>query len=208
MLCLPKLPYGFSDLEPFLSTQTLEIHYGKHHQTYLDSLNQLLANHEECKNWSLEEIIRWAWEKGERVRLFNSAAQVWNHTFFWNSITSLEKKKELFGKLHEKIQQDFGSIGEFTAQFKSAALAQFGSGWVWLIWNSELKNLQILATSNAETPLVSKTLVPLLVCDVWEHAYYLDYQNRRGDFVDRFLRDFVNWEFAEQRFCDLYPSPG
>ncbi len=193
MFTLSLLPYEKNELEPVISAQTLEFHYGKHHQTYVDNLNKFVAG-SELENESLENIIIKTTGDAEKAAIFNNAAQVYNHTFFWNSLKPYTKKSEPSQKFLEMINKSFGSLENFYAEFKTLAVSQFGSGWAWLVLeNSELK---IMKTANADTP-IAHGLKPLLTIDVWEHAYYLDYQNRRADFVDNILKNLLNWEFAE-----------
>lgn len=183
MLTLPALPYALNALEPFISERTMDFHYHKHHQTYIDNLNKLISNTPFAK-MELEKIITETAEQKQYGAIFNNAAQVWNHTFFWHSMKPRGSQLKN-PALYERITSDFGSFEQFKTTFKQEALAQFGSGWVWLIENQRGK-LEIVKTSNADTPLAHH-LLPLLTCDVWEHAYYLDYQNRRGEFIDGFL---------------------
>ena len=190
----PDLPYPIDALEPHVSATTLEFHHGKHHRAYVDKLNAAIAGtaHE---NKSLEEIISAAAETSE-TGIFNNAAQAWNHTFLWNSM-SPNGGGEPTGQLAEAIDDRFGGVEQFKADFKDAALAQFGSGWTWLVRTSA--GLDIVSTGNADTPLVHGA-TPLLTLDVWEHAYYLDYQNKRDAYVDTFLNNLINWDFAAQNF--------
>jgi Fe-Mn family superoxide dismutase len=187
---LPKLPYALDALEPHISKRTLEFHHGKHHKAYVDKTNELIAN-TDLANKSLEEIVRAAAGQKDKATLFNNAAQAWNHTFLWNSMSPKGGKPT--GALAEGIEKDLGGFATFAENFKKAAVGQFGSGWAWLTLANG--KLEISATGNADTPLVhGKT--PLLTLDVWEHAYYLDYQNRRPDYVSTFLEKIVNWDFA------------
>jgi Fe-Mn family superoxide dismutase len=187
---LPKLPYALDALEPHTSKLTLEFHHGKHHKAYVDKTNELIANTDLAKK-SLEEIVRAAAGQKDKATLFNNAAQAWNHTFLWNSMSPKGGKPT--GALAEAIERDLGGFATFAENFKKAAVGQFGSGWAWLTLANG--KLEISATGNADTPLVhGKT--PLLTLDVWEHAYYLDYQNRRPDYVSTFLEKIVNWDFA------------
>jgi len=187
---LPKLPYALDALEPHISKRTLEFHHGKHHKAYVDKTNELIAN-TDLANKSLEEIVRAAAGQKDKATLFNNAAQAWNHTFLWNSMSPKGGKPT--GALAEGIEKDLGGFATFAENFKKAAVGQFGSGWAWLTFANG--KLEISATGNADTPLVhGKT--PLLTLDVWEHAYYLDYQNRRPDYVSTFLEKIVNWDFA------------
>jgi Fe-Mn family superoxide dismutase len=188
---LPPLPYAPEALEPAISARTLSFHYGKHHQGYLDNLNKLVAG-TEWAGQPLEKVVVGAAGKAESAALFNNAAQVWNHTFFWRSMKPGGGGTPS-GRLLQLIEASFGTFDAFRNAFVAAGLAQFGSGWVWLIQDGE--TLQIVKTPNADTPLAHGQ-TPLLTCDVWEHAYYLDYQNRRKDFVQTFLDHLANWDFA------------
>ncbi len=188
---LPTLPYAQGALEPHLSARTLSFHYGKHHQAYVDNLNKLTAD-VKMAALPLEDIIRQTAGKSEQAGLFNNAAQVWNHTFFWNSMKSGGGGVPT-GKLAERIIATFGSFAAFKTAFSEAAMAQFGSGWAWLVQEGD--TLKIVRTSNADTPLAHGQSA-LLTCDVWEHAYYLDYQNRRPDYITTFLEKLVNWDFV------------
>lgn len=182
---LPELPYAKDALAPHLSKETLEFHHGKHHNAYVVKLNQLTEGKPEA-NKSLEELIRTT-EGG----VFNQAAQIWNHTFFWHSM-SPTGGGEPTGKVLEALTQSFGSVEQFKKDFAAAALGQFGSGWAWLVKDGD--KLAITTTSNAGCPLKDgKT--PLLTCDVWEHAYYIDFRNDRAKFVETFWK-VVNWDFV------------
>ena len=183
---LPKLPYEKNALEPHISAETLEFHYGKHHAAYVTNLNKLVEGTDHASK-SLEEII-----KSSEGGLFNNAAQVWNHSFYWNCM-SPTGGGEPKGELAEAINAAFGSFAEFKEQFTTAAKTQFGSGWAWLVKNTDGK-LEIVKTGNAETP-VSGDKTPLLTCDVWEHAYYVDYRNARPKYVEAFW-NLVNWDFV------------
>ena len=187
---LPKLNYEIDKLAPIISKQTMEFHYGKHHQAYVNNLNNLLPG-TKFENATLETIILEA-DGG----IFNNAAQVWNHTFYFQSF-STTGGGEPTGKLAEAIAKDFGSFTAFKENFTKAAVTLFGSGWAWLVKNKEGK-LEIVQESNAGNPL-RKGLIPILTCDVWEHAYYLDYQNRRPDYVTAFW-NLVDWKIIESRF--------
>lgn len=192
---LPTLPYGEDDLLPHLSRESFDYHYRKHHQAYVNTVNNLIANFGMLGR-SLEEIIVSSFNDPEKTVLFNNAAQIWNHTFYWNSMKPYGGSLPQ-GKLRERIVSDFGSYIEFENRFKSAAVAQFGSGWVWLIWKGG--RLEIAKTTGAENPIVHGGR-PIFVCDVWEHAYYIDYRNQRADFVAAFLSHLVNWDFATENF--------
>ncbi|MBQ5873530.1 MAG: superoxide dismutase [Bacteroidales bacterium] len=186
---LPKLNYQFNALEPYISQKTLEFHYFKHHQTYVDKLNSLIENTEfEAK--SLEQII-----KNSKGAIFNNAAQVWNHTFYWNSF-SMRRNTKPTQPLEKLINQEFGGLENLKKEFTNQALNLFGSGWVWLVQNEE-ERLEILSLPNAENP-ITQNKKPLLVCDVWEHAYYLDKQNRRADYVKDFWQ-IVDWQKISER---------
>ncbi|MFT6072412.1 MAG: Fe-Mn family superoxide dismutase [Alphaproteobacteria bacterium] len=189
---LPELPYAKTALEPHISSQTFDYHHGKHHAAYVNNLNNLVKD-SDLSTKSLEEIIHLAANDASKAGIFNNAAQVWNHTFFWNSM-SPNGGGQPTGDIAEKITKSFGSFDAFTEQFKTAAATQFGSGWAWLVLDSN-NDLKIVKTANANTPLTDG-LTPLLTLDVWEHAYYLDYQNRRPDFIATYLNSLVNWEFA------------
>jgi len=193
---LPALPYADTALEPHYSQKTISFHYGKHHRAYVDNLNKLVAG-SPLERQSLEEVIRGAAGNPEKVGIFNNAAQVWNHTFFWQGMKPGGGGKPT-GELAKKIDQAFGSYEKLVEQFKAAAVGRFGSGWAWLVLDGG--TLKIVTTPNAETPLTTKQK-PLLTVDVWEHAYYLDYQNRRPDFVQAFLDNLVNWDFAAKKLA-------
>ncbi len=187
---LPELPYAPDALAPVISARTIEFHYGKHHKAYVDNLNKLIPG-TEFENMALEQIV----VKAKPGPIFNNAAQVWNHTFYWNCL-SPKGGGEPSGKLAETIRLDFGSFAKFKEAFTKAATTLFGSGWAWLVRDSSGK-LSVLGTSNAANPM-TEGLTPVLTCDVWEHAYYLDYQNRRPEYVENFWK-LVNWEFAAKR---------
>ncbi len=192
---LPTLPYKMNALEPFISENTFNFHYGKHHQAYVNNLNNLVKDNE-MSAMTLEEIIKVAKGDIAKAGVFNNAAQVWNHTFYWHSMRP-QGGGEPNGKLREQIEKDFGGFEQFKEQFKQAGATQFGSGWAWLIL--EDGKLKVTKTGNADLPL-AKGQVPILTVDVWEHAYYLDYQNRRPDYLGIFLENLANWEFAENNF--------
>jgi Fe-Mn family superoxide dismutase len=188
---LPVLPYAETALEPYYSAKTISFHHGKHHKAYVDNLNKLVAG-TDLESKSLEEVVLAAAGNPQKAGVFNNAAQIWNHTFFWQSLKPAGGGKPT-GALAAKIDQTFGSYEKFAEQFKTTAVGRFGSGWGWLV--VEAGTLKIVATPNAETPITAKQ-TPLFTVDVWEHAYYLDYQNRRPDFVQAFLDHLVNWDFA------------
>ena len=189
---LPPLPYAKEALEPFISARTLDIHHGKHHATYVTNLNNLTKD-TDLASKSLEEVIKIAAaDLPAKQGLFNNAAQVWNHTFFWNGMKHGGGGKPT-GALLAKIEADLGGFDTFIEEFRSAATTQFGSGWAWLVLDGG--KLKITKTGNADLPLAHGQTA-LLTVDVWEHAYYLDYQNRRIDFVQAFLDHLVNWDFV------------
>ncbi len=188
---LPPLPYEMNALEPYISAETLEYHYGKHHQTYVTNLNKLIAG-TEFEDLPLEEIIKKA-----TGGLFNNAAQVWNHTFYWNCL-SPNGGGEPDGDLAAAITKTFGSFDQFKEQFSQTAITTFGSGWAWLVKNPD-GSLAIMSTSNAGTPMTEGKKA-LLTCDVWEHAYYIDYRNARPKYVENFWK-LVNWDFVARNFA-------
>jgi len=183
---LPPLPYAMDALAPTISKETLEFHYGKHHQTYVTNLNNLIPG-TEFESASLEEIV-----KKSSGGVFNNAAQIWNHTFYWNSLTP-NGGGEPTGKLADGINAKWGSVAAFKEAFNKSAAGNFGSGWTWLVKKPD-GSLDIVNTSNAATPLTTAD-VPLLTCDVWEHAYYIDYRNARPKYLESFW-NLVNWSFA------------
>ena len=195
---LPALPYEKDALEPHMSAKTFEFHHGKHHNTYVVNLNGLLDG-SDMAGKSLEEIIMATAGDSSKAGMFNNAAQVWNHTFFWNSMKPGGGGAPS-GDLAAKIDADFGSLDKFKEAFKQAGATQFGSGWAWLVVGDGGK-LEVVKTPNAENPM-TQGKTPLLTCDVWEHAYYLDYQNRRPDFLAAFLDHLVNWDFAAENLAN------
>jgi len=188
---LPPLPFAKDALEPFMSAKTLDFHYGAHHAAYVNTLNELIED-SLLDGYSLEQIILKTAKDEARATIFNNAAQVWNHTFFWNCLRKGGGGPPS-GDLAKRIDADFGSYDKFAAEFKKAATTLFGSGWVWLALDRG--KLEIVKTPNGVNPL-SRGQAALLGIDVWEHAYYLDYQNRRPDFVRSFLEHLVNWDYA------------
>jgi len=188
---LPSLPYADTALEPYYSAKTFSFHHGKHHKAYVDNLNKLLPG-SPFENSSLEEIILAVAGDATKAGFFNNAAQVWNHTFFWSCMKPGGGGAPS-GALAAKIDAAFGSYEKFAEQFKAAAVGRFGSGWAWLVLDGG--ELKIMSTPNAETPMTGGKKA-LLTVDVWEHAYYLDFQNRRPDFVQTFLDQLVNWDFV------------
>jgi len=192
MLTLPDLPYAATALDPHISERTLEFHHGKHHATYVTNANNMIKD-TPLADASLEDIIAAAAADADKAGLFNNAAQIWNHTFFWNSL-SPSGGGQPGGDLGKRIDADFGSYDKFREAFVTAATTQFGSGWAWLVEDGG--KLAVTKTANADTPLTAGQK-PLLTIDVWEHAYYLDYQNRRPDFINAYLDNLMNWEIAE-----------
>jgi len=193
---LPPLPYTGNALEPYMSAKTLEFHHGKHHKAYVDNLNKFVPG-TPFEKASLEDIVRDSFEGKEYQKIFNNAAQVWNHTFFWNGMKPGGGGKPS-GNVAAQIDKAFGDYTTFATKFKEAAVGQFGSGWAWLVLDGG--KLSITTTSNAVTPLAQGQKA-LLTCDVWEHAYYLDYQNRRPDMVQAFLDHLVNWDFVAKNLA-------
>ncbi len=188
---LPPLPYPKNALEPYTSANTLDFHHGKHHQAYVTNLNGLVKD-TPMASQSLEEIIKATHGDAAKAGIYNNAAQVWNHTFFWNCMKPGGGGAPS-GNVASAIDRDLGGLAKFKDDFKANAVGQFGSGWAWLV--SDGGKLKITRTPNAVTPL-AEGQTPLLTCDVWEHAYYLDFQNRRPDFVQAFLDHLVNWDFV------------
>ena len=191
MFTLPPLPYADNALEPVISANTISFHYGKHHKTYVDNLNNL-AKGTEFENASLESVINATAGKADKAPLFNNAAQIWNHTFYWHSMKPGGGGKPS-GKLAQMIDAAFGSYDEFRKQFSATTVSQFGSGWGWLVVDGGA--LKVVKTGNAEVPF-TKGQKPLLTIDVWEHAYYLDHQNKRAAYVDAVIDKLLNWDFA------------
>lgn len=186
---LPALPYEMNALEPHISRETLEYHYGKHHKAYVDKLNLLIVSEPQYQNKSLEEVI-----SSSAGPVFNNAAQIWNHTFYWHCL-SPQGGGEPQGELAQAIQDAFGSFSQFKEQFSNAAVNTFGSGWAWLVKNADGK-LAIISTSNAQLPMTEGNKA-LLTCDVWEHAYYIDHRNSRPNYLEAFWK-LVNWDFVAQ----------
>ncbi|WP_434352853.1 superoxide dismutase [Psychrobacter sp. HD31] len=194
---LPELPYAKDALAPHISAETLDYHHGKHHNAYVTKLNELLPG-SGFEDKGLEDIILATAKDDSKQGMFNQAAQVWNHTFYWNCMTP-NGGGEATGDLQAKIAEDFGSFENFREEFKNAALTQFGSGWAWLVADEVGGKLSIIKTANADTPLAHGK-VAVLTCDVWEHAYYVDYRNARPNYVDTFLDKLVNWDYANAKF--------
>ncbi len=190
---LPPLPYEIDALAPVISKETLEFHHGKHHKAYVDTLNQLIEGNT-LQNATLEELVMFSGAK-----VFNNAAQVWNHTFYWHCMKPNKggQAPNVGGSFAEALKRDLGSMDKFKENFGKACLGQFGSGWAWLCRDTEGK-LSIEQTGNAENPLRNGK-IPLLVCDVWEHAYYIDYRNARAKYVDGFW-SLINWDFVQKNY--------
>jgi len=190
---LPTLPYGKNALAPHISENTINYHYGKHHQAYITNLNNLISG-TDLADKSLEEIIKISANDKTKAGIFNNSAQVWNHTFYWHSMKPNGGGKPS-GEVLKQIESDFGSYENFVTEFKNAGATQFGSGWAWLVLDSG--KLKVIKTGNAETPLTTSAK-PLMTMDVWEHAYYLDFQNARPTYIDTFLNHLVNWDFVNE----------
>jgi len=188
---LPNLPYPKDALAPYISAQTLEFHHGKHHKAYVDNTNKLIEG-TALANEPLETIIRNVAGDVSKAGLFNNAAQVWNHSFYWQCIKPKGGGMPA-GAIADKIKTTWGSFEKFAEEFKNAGVTQFGSGWAWLVLDGN--TLKITKTANADTP-IAHGLKPLLTVDVWEHAYYLDYQNRRPDYLTAFIENLINWDFV------------
>lgn len=190
-ITLPELPFAKGALAPHISERTIEFHYGKHHRTYVEKTNSLIEG-TDLAGEDLESIIQESSLDFSKSAIFNNASQVWNHSFYWNCMKPGGGGAPS-GAIAQKIDSAFGSYDKFAEDFRNAGVTQFGSGWAWLVLNDG--NLEIMKTSNADSPIVLK-LKPLLTVDVWEHAYYLDYQNRRPDYLSAFLEHLVNWDFV------------
>ncbi len=194
---LPSLPFAPGALAARgMCQETLEFHHGKHHQAYVNTLNGLVEKNDALKGKSLEEIIKLAHGREDLTPVFNNAGQHWNHSFFWNCLSP--KGGGIPGELEKKLVGDFGSVEKFKETFKAAAVGQFGSGWAWLVLGRDGK-LKVSKTANAGLPLATGEGKALLTIDVWEHAYYIDFRNRRPDFTDNFLAQLANYEFAAQQ---------
>lgn len=190
-ITLPQLPFEKDALAPYISANTLDFHYGKHHKAYVDNLNKLIEGTELAAK-SLEEIIKIAAKDSAKAGIFNNAAQVWNHSFYWQCLKKAGGGTPT-GAVAEKIKSTWGNFEKFADDLKNAGITQFGSGWAWLI--SEGNELKITKTANADTP-IAHGQKPLLTIDVWEHAYYLDYQNRRPDYISAVIQNLINWDFV------------
>lgn len=196
---LPKLPYKYDELEPYIDAKTMEIHYTKHHQAYIDKLNKSLEKYPKLMKMDVDKLISELDAVPEDIRtaVQNNGGGHSNHSFFWQVLTG--KKQECSGKIAKQIEKDFGSFDKFKEKFSEVALGRFGSGWAWLVWNDG--KLEVISTANQDSPLMSG-LKPVLGLDVWEHAYYLKYQNRRADYVSAFW-NIVNWEKVNEFFGDV-----
>jgi Fe-Mn family superoxide dismutase len=194
---LPELDYEYDSLEPFIDKETMEIHHSKHHQTYVNNLNKALEGHEELQGKPVEELLKSIDSISEQIRtaVKNHGGGHFNHSFFWKC---LKKDVEPQGEVLEAIKRDFESYEVFVEKFKQAAVTQFGSGWAWLVLNLESKKLEIMQTHDQESP-ISLGKIPLLVVDVWEHAYYLKYQNKRPEYVDAFM-NIINWDEVNKNY--------
>ncbi|AFY76906.1 MAG: superoxide dismutase [Hydrococcus sp. C42_A2020_068] len=193
---LPALPYDYTALEPVISKKTLEFHHDKHHAAYVNNYNSAVKG-TEFENKSIEEVIKAVAGDSSKTAIFNNGAQAWNHTFYWNCMKP-NGGGTPSGALADKIKADFGSFDKFVEEFKTAGATQFGSGWAWLVLDNG--TLKVTKTPNADNPIVAGQ-VPLLTMDVWEHAYYLDYQNRRPDYINEFISKLINWDFVAQNFA-------
>ena len=194
---LPSLPYSYNALaENGMCQETLELHHGKHHNTYVTTLNSLVEQDSNLQGKSLEEIVKLAYGRDDLQKVFNQAGQHWNHNFFWENMSP--NGGGIPGKLEQKLAEDFGSVDDFKEQFKTTAVGQFGSGWGWLVLGNDGK-LKVTKTPNAVNPLATGEGKVLLALDVWEHSYYLDFRNRRPDYVMNFLNNLANYEYAEEQ---------
>jgi len=195
-IALPSLPYGKDALAPYISANTLEFHYGKHHQAYVDNLNKLIAGND-LAGKSLEDIIKNTAGDTAKAGIFNNAAQVWNHSFYWQCLKKAGGGAPT-GAIAGRITATWGNYDKFVEELKNAGLTQFGSGWAWLVLDGN--NLKITKTANADTPIAHGQKA-LLTIDVWEHAYYLDYQNRRPDYLAAVIKNLINWDFINANLC-------
>ncbi|NNC72955.1 MAG: superoxide dismutase [Sphingomonadaceae bacterium] len=190
---LPDLPYGKDAFREIISSETFDYHHGKHHQGYVDKTNNALEDNGELSGKSLTEVIKAAREAGE-IKLFNWSAQIWNHSFYWKCLSP--DRQNPSGKLAAMIEDSFGSKSDMLDAFKEEATGHFASGWAWLVLDGD--DIKVTSLHDADTPVVHEGMKPLFTLDVWEHAYYLDYQNGRGDYIDALLENAVNWEFVAQ----------
>ncbi len=199
---LMSLPYGNDALEPYITKETISYHYDKHHRTYLNNLNNLLdllPKGDAMRSMDLKDIAINSYNKPEMIGIFNNAAQILNHDFYWLSMQSNGGDEVVSNKLLDLIKEQFGDLNAFKQEFKKVGLSQFGSGWVWLVQDNITKKLLIIKTSNADNPILHNQK-PLLTCDIWEHAYYIDYRNQRAEYIEKFLDRLVNWTFALANF--------
>ncbi len=194
---LPALPYSLDALSPHISKETLEYHYGKHHQLYVDKLNKALETESKYRGLSLEDIIR----KSREGKVFNNAAQVWNHTFYWNCM-SPDGGGAPEGAMKSAVEKAFGSFEDFQEKFNDQSATLFGSGWTWLVKDAQ-GELKIRQTKDAENPLIFEGEIPLLTCDMWEHAYYIDFRNAKAKYLEAFWK-VVNWEFVESQLQESH----
>jgi Fe-Mn family superoxide dismutase len=194
---LPDLPYDYSALEPYISKSTLEFHHDKHHAAYVSKFNDAVKG-TNLDNQSLEEVIKTTANNPEKTGIFNNAAQAWNHTFYWQCMKP-NGGGTPGGDLAKKIEADFGSFDKFVEEFKTAGATQFGSGWAWLVLDGN--TLKVVKTLNADNP-ITQGQTPLLTMDVWEHAYYLDYQNKRPAYIDDFVSKLINWDFVAKNLVN------
>ena len=204
MFKLPELPYAYDALQPVVSEITMKTHHDKHHKAYVDTTNTLV-DEKGLSAKTLEEVVKFAKEKGE-TKLFNQSAQAWNHAFFWEAQGPSGGKPE--GELAKAIDSAFGSLADLKTKFVAEGVAHFASGWVWLV--SEGGALKVISTHDADTALVHEGLTPLIVCDLWEHAYYLDYKNVRKEFLEKWFDGVANWAFAAKQLAGdsyRYPAP-
>lgn len=197
MFELKKLPYEKTALQPVIWKDTIDVHYDKHHQTYVDNLNKLVELLD-IQFKPLEEVIKEAYKNPEYKAIYNNAAQVWNHDFFWSSMQEATNEPVIPEDIKVEIEKAFGSIDEFRDKFKEIALKHFGSGWAWLVFDKTEKILKLISTSNADTPLTDSNLKPILTIDVWEHSYYIDYQNKRMEYLEGLVKYLLNFEFASE----------
>ena len=190
-ITLPDLPFAKNSLEPFMSAKTIEFHHDKHHNGYVQNANKLITG-TEYEKLDAEEIIQKTAGDAASASIFNNVSQAWNHAFYWQCLKPKGGGKPS-GQIEKKIKQDFGGYEKFVEELKSAGSTQFGSGWAWLVMDND--RLEVMKTANADSPL-AHDMQPLLTIDVWEHAYYLDYQNRRPDYINTFIEKLINWEFV------------
>ena len=188
---LPELPYKKNQFKPDFSAKTFDYHHAIHHKKYISNLNYLLQNNKNIIDLNLEEIIKNTYNTD--CNIFNNASQVWNHSFFWNSIKPYSGKAPT-KEISKKINEDFGSYNRFIEIFTETAMNHFGSGWIWLVLNNN--KLQIISTKNADTLLIYPNYIPLIICDIWEHAYYIDFYHKKQEYISIFLNRIINWDFA------------